>query len=123
MKFKLEITEDVLKLIPFFFLQETKDGIEVKKNHMYMLGDHLLDDLALILGYDEYADKASRTDFNGKIFPKEIEEKMLKTHQYIVDNLTHIESLIHQYVVMGGIKEGIYECNAKDNIWFYKGKI
>ena len=118
MKFKLTITEDIIKLIPFFYLQENDGKMYIDKSHMYLLGEHLLDDLGIILGKDDLADKASREDPDGKIFPQEIEEYMLSVHKYIVDNLHLIESLIHQYVIMGGISPGTYECNAKDMIWY-----
>lgn len=118
MKIKLNITEDIIKLIPFFNLQENDNKICIDKSHMYLLGEHLMDDLGLILGKDKLADKASREDPDGKVFPQEIEEYMLGVHRYIVENLHLIESLIHQYVIMGGIKPGVYECNAKDMIWY-----
>lgn len=120
MKYKLNITDDIIKLIPFFNLQNDENEIRIDKHHLYLLGEHLLDDLGIILGKDELADKTSREDPDGKIFPKDVEDYMLSVHQYIVDNLHLIETLIHQYIIMGGIKPGIYECNAKDMIWYRK---
>jgi hypothetical protein len=42
---------------------------------------------------------------------------MLSLYEYLSDNLIWIESLIHQYVIKGGITSGTYACKANEMIW------
>jgi len=115
---KLELTKEHIKLIPFFFLQEEGDNkIYVDRTNLYNIGSHLLEDMALILGYSDSAIKGTEENENGRAFPDDIEKHMLELHKYIVDNLYYIESLIHQFVINGGITEGTYKCKDNELIW------
>ena len=93
---RITLTKEHLKLIPFFYEQEEGDNkIVFDKTHLYNLGSHLLEDLAMILGYNDSAIKGTEEDPDGKAFPDEIEAHMLEVHNYIVNNFFYIESLIH----------------------------
>lgn len=118
MKIQLHLTEDHLKLIPFFGIQEFNDyNIGVSKEPLFFLGSHLLEDMAMILGKMDKAIPNTQNDPEGRAFEEETEKYMLDIHQYLVDNLFYIESLIHQFAIKGGITAGTYECIDSDFIW------
>ncbi len=116
---RLNLTEEHLKLIPVFFIQENDDekSISVDKEHMYCIGSHLVEDLAMALGYGDKFISGTEEDADGKAFPDDIEAHLLEVHQYIVDNLYYIETLIHQFVTKGGITPGTYKARDNDLIW------
>ena len=115
---RITLTKEHLKLIPFFYEQEEGDNkIVFFFFYLYNLGSHLLEDLAMILGYNDSAIKGTEEDPDGKAFPDEIESHMLEVHNYIVDNFFYIESLIHFYVTRGGLTEGEYKCKDNELIW------
>lgn len=111
---KINITEDILKLIPIIFLQEEGDNkIVIDKTHMFSIGFSLMEDMAMALGIYDRAIKGTEEDPEGKAFSEEDTNYMLELHKYIVDNLYYIETIIHQFVTKGGISVGMYK--AKDN--------
>ena len=122
---KLELTEDHLKLIPLFFIKESNvevngldtheehDSVRLDKDHLYCLGSHLLEDIAIALGLQDKAIKGTEESADGRAYPDDVEQHMMSVHKYIVDNLYYIECLIHQFVVKGGLTAGTYK--AKDN--------
>ena len=110
---RIEVTEDLLKVIPIIFLQE-KNGfdnktITIDSSHMYSIGFGLMEDLAMALGIYDRAIKGTEDDPEGKAFNEEDTNRILSLHKYIVDNLYYIEALIHQYVVKGGLEVGVYK--------------
>ena len=114
----VKITEDILKLIPIIFLQEEGDNkIVIDKTHMFSIGFSLMEDMAMALGIYDRAIKGTEDDPEGKAFSEEDTEYMLKLHQYIVDNLYYIETLIHQFVTKGGLEVGTYRCKDNEVIW------
>lgn len=115
---KLTFTKDHLKLIPFIFIQENdNEDIEIKKEHMFNIGSHLLEDMSIILGLESHAIKGSENDADGRAFDEDTEKYMIGLYQYIKDNLFYIESLIHQFSVNGGISEGTYKCLDNELFW------
>lgn len=121
MTIKLNLTDEHIKLIPFFFFQNEGDNmLVIDKRHLLNLGAHLLDDMAAILGYTDKAIEGTENDPDGRAYPDDVEEHLLSIHKYIVDNLFYIESLIHQTCITGGITAGTYSCKAKDLIWSKK---
>lgn len=118
---KIEITEDLLKVIPIIYLQE-KTGFENKTvtidtSHIFSIGFGLIEDMAMALGIYDKAIKGTEEDPEGRAFSKEDTEYMLSLHKYIVDNIYYIESLIHQFVVKGGLEVGIYAAKDNELIW------
>lgn len=118
MKKQITLTEEHLKLIPFINLIETEDdGIKIDINHLFNQGSHLLEDMALILNKMDKAIPNTQNDADGRAFDDETEEYLLSLFQYIADNIFHIETIIHQFSVKGGISAGTYECSMNDMIW------
>jgi len=115
---RIEVTEDLLKLIPIIFLQEEGDDkVIIDKKHTFSIGLHLMEDMAMALGIYDRAIKGTEDDPEGKAFSEEDTEYMLKLYQYIVDNLYYIETLIHQFVTKGGLEVGTYKCKDNEVIW------
>ena len=115
---RITLTEEHLKLIPFFYEQEEGDNkIVFDKTHLYNLGSHLEEDLAMILGFKDTAIKGTQEDPDGRAYPDDIENHMLEVHNYIVDNLYYIESIIHFFVTRGGITAGTYKSKDNELIW------
>ena len=118
---RIEVTEDLLKVIPIIFLQE-KNGfdnktITIDTSHIFSIGFGLIEDMAMALGIYDRAIKGTEDDPEGKAFSEEDTEYMLSLHKYVVDNIYYIESLIHQYVVKGGLEIGVYKCKDNELIW------
>lgn len=114
---RIEVTEDLLKVIPIIFLQE-KTGfdnktITIDTSHIFSIGFGLMEDMAMALGIYDKAIKGTEDDPEGRAFSEEDTEYMLSLHKYVVDNIYYIETLIHQFVVKGGLEVGTYKC--KDN--------
>ena len=115
---KLNLTKDHLKLIPFFFIQEFEDEtVGVDTNIMLNMGSHLLEDMAIILGLESKALKNTQNDAEGRAFDDETEKYMLSLFVYIQENFYYIETLIHQFVIKGGLSEGTYKALDNELIW------
>lgn len=115
---KITLTEDHLKLIPMFFIQEFNDEeVGITKNQIFSLGSHLLEDMAIILGLTDKMIPNTKNDAEGAAFEDETEQYMLSLFEYISENLFYIESLIHQFVCRGGISAGTYKCKEEELIW------
>ena len=123
---RLTLTDDVLKLIPWFNFTEdlTEEEISNKEyprfgidyNSIYG-GSFLLEDLAQILGHADDFLPDSLENPTGYRYPAEIEEKMLSAHTFVMENLRAIEEIVHQFVVKGGITAGTYKCDHKIRLW------
>lgn len=127
-KIKIEITEDMIKLISnirFQQMEETSNPEESPDKFyidLYSLygGNFLLEDLAFILGkYDERIE-GTENNWQGPVFPKEVEDYLFNTHFAVYKNLSNIEEILHQFAGKGGIKPGIYECKPYEHIWAFK---
>lgn len=115
---KITLTEDHLKLIPFIFLEERGDNeVVIDKTHLFSLGSHLLEDMAMILGLQDKAIKGTEEAPEGRAYPDEVEEYMLGLHKYLVDNLFYVETLIHQFAANGGLKAATYKCKDNELLW------
>jgi hypothetical protein len=130
----LNLTEDHIKLIPLLFIKNEAiselpdlysdakppihESCRIDKDHMYCLGSHLLEDISMALGLRDKAIKETEESADGLAFPDDVEEYMLSIHKYIVDNLYNIETLIHQFVVKGGITPGTYKAKDNEMIWY-----
>lgn len=118
MVIELKLTKDHLKLIPFFFVQEFDDDkVGVDKSIMFNMGSHLMEDMAMILGLEDKAIKNTQFDAEGRAFELETEAYMLSLFEYLNDNFYFIETLIHQFIVQGGLTEGTYKALGTDLIW------
>nr|DAN76309.1 MAG TPA: hypothetical protein [Caudoviricetes sp.] len=112
----IELTKDHVKLLHFLYWQIDGDNkIFVDRTHLFNLGSHLLEDMAMILGMQDTAIKGTEESPDGRAFPEEIEEYLLGLHKYIADNLYYILSLITTF--QGNLTEGKYKCKDNDLIW------
>lgn len=115
---KLNLTEEHLKLLPFFYITKPNDNvIQIDKTHLYLLGGHVLEDLADILGYRDTYIKGTEMSPDGKAYPDDVEKHLLEVHNYVKDNLWLIESALHQFSYTGGLKPGVYKCKDNEYIW------
>lgn len=123
---RLEITEDLLKVIPIIFIQE-KIGFDdktvfVNSSHVFSIGMHLMEDMAMALGIYDRAIKGTEDDPEGRAFSDEDTEYMLSLHKYVIDNLYELETLIHQYVVKGGLEATVYKAKDNELLWVKEEK-
>lgn len=116
-KITLELTEDHLKLIRNIFYQDFDDDkCGIDKNNLYG-GNFILEDVAISIGRYNEMIPGSQDDYDGPKFTDELSEYMWNLHVYISENLHFIESLVHQFVVQGGITPGKYTCIDYEGIW------
>lgn len=122
---KLELTEDMLKLISnirFKEKDEEEGTLEIDINNLYG-GSFLYEDVSMILGrYDEHIE-GTEDGYDGPRFPKEFEAYMDELHGKIVDNIEAIESIVHMYGCRGGVKPGLYVGHDYDCIFEYIGPV
>ena len=112
----LNLTEDHLKLVSFFNLEDRDDEIAINKNVMLTLQSHLLDDVATILGYRDRAIKNTEYDADGSAYPDDVENYLMETYKYVSDNMYYIESLLHQNALKG-ITPGHYKAKDNELVW------
>lgn len=120
---KITLTKEHLKLIPFLFVQEW-DEVEkytyITKNQLFSIGNHILESVAMILGYTDLAIPNTKDDADGMAFPQELEDKMMELVSFFKENLIDIERIIHQFSVNGGVTEGTYEAVDEDGFMWEK---
>ena len=130
---KIELTEDMLKLISNIRFQEVPAPLvndwEYEKreridyaidcNSLYG-GTYVFEDIAYILGrYDEHI-PGTEEDPLGVQFPEDFENYMWGLHTYVTENLDAVEELVHQFCNKGGLKPGVYQCKSNIRLWEYK---
>lgn len=114
----LNLTKDHLRLIPFILINNDKDDVlEINKTTLFTIQSSILEDMSLLLGLRDKAIPKTENDANGRAFPDEVEKYMLDIYHYVIDNLYYIETLIHQFVVLGGLTEGTYVSDEKNIFW------
>ena len=113
----LELTEQHLKLIKNFLVVEL-DDTKIGVDKIGLLGGNFaIEDTAMIFGCYDKAIQNTLEDPDGPSFPEDIREELLSIYKYVSENLYEIETLIHQFVVNGGITPGKYKCRKDDYIW------
>lgn len=115
---KIKITEDKLRLISNLNFQQ----FEIEKNssdahcrwgidQYSIFGDgFLFEQVALCIGKFDRFIKGTEEDYNGRKYPKELEDYMWSLYCEICDEMEYIESLVHYYISRGGLKIGTYKC-------------
>lgn len=116
MKIRLNITEDLLKLIRNFRFKRINDRVSGIDTYDLYGGTNLYEDMALILGDYDKAIEGTECNPTGRRFPSEIEEKYRELDAYIIDNLDSIENLVHQYFGQE-LEVGEYEAQDYEQIW------
>ena len=118
----------MIKLISNIRFKKTEEVINPEEGpdkffvDLYSLygGNFLLEDLAFILGKYNKRIEGTENNWQGPLFPEEVEQYLLETHYSVYDNLSDIEEILHQFAGKGGLKPGVYECKPYEHIWFYK---
>jgi hypothetical protein len=122
MQIKLTFTKDHLKLIPFLFMQEMDDdNVGIDRNIIFNMGSHLIEDMAIFLGMEDKAIESTKYDADGRAFDEDTTNYLLSLFDFFNDNLYYIETLIHQFAVKGGLKEGTYSALDNELIWTFEG--
>ena len=116
-KITLTLTEDHLKLITCFLIENKEESVCINKTKMLFEQSHLLDDVSMILGLRDKAIPHTEEDADGLAFPDDVEKYMIDTYNYVRNNLYNIETLLHQYILCGGISVGTYVCDSNARIW------
>ena len=113
----LNLTEDHLKLVRFFNIENNDDDfLKIDKKVMLTMQTHILDDVAMILGLRDKAIKNTEEDADGAAYPDDVEKYMIDTYNYVSENMYLIETLLHQHV-LDGIKPGEYTCKDNELVW------
>ena len=118
---KLKITEDILKVMPILLIEpKGDDELVINRKHLYNVGFSAMEDIAMAIGIYDRRIKGTEEDSDGVAFSDEDTERILSIHNFIKENLFYLESLIHQYIIKGGIKVGTYKCKDNELIWQYE---
>jgi hypothetical protein len=115
-KNRITLTEDNLKMISALSTQKIDIPsdfgygnyiIAMQDNSLYG-GSDVLEDVSRILGiYDKHIE-GTEENYNGIQFPEEIEKYIYNNHEFIVKNISIIETLVHYYSNKGGLTPGTY---------------
>lgn len=120
MKLKLEINEDIIKLIKNFNFERLSDKHYGLDTYSLWGGTYLLEQMALILGYQDKIIPQTLESPMGVRFEEEYENKMWEYDSFILENIVFLEEILHQFIDKGGIKPGIYTALDYNRIWEYK---
>lgn len=113
----LNLTEDHLKLVRFFNIENNDDDfLKINKKVMLTMQTHILDDVAMILGLRDKAIKNTEEDADGAAYPDDVEKYMIDIYNYVSENMYLIETLLHQHV-LDGIQPGEYTCKDNELVW------
>jgi hypothetical protein len=118
MKIKINLTEEHIKLIKEFRVERIDDiytGFDTIDPYG---GSYVMEDIAMILGYWDQAIEGTEKDYDGRKFGFENEQKMINIHNYVVENMSYILSIIIQFVTEG-IKPGLYTSSDTNIHWIY----
>lgn len=120
-KIRIELNEQHIKLIKNFkplIIDDYHVGYDSINPYG---GDHLVEDIAMILGHWGKAIPGTERDYDGRKFGIELEQEMLELNEHLMRNFRFILSMMGQFIEEG-IKEGEY--TAIDTIldWTFKSK-
>lgn len=118
-KIKIKLTEDHIKLIKYFKFERIDDYHTGADTINPYGGTYLMEDLAMILGYWEQAKPGTEKDYDGRKFGLENEQKMMDIHQYLMDNMNFVLSIIVQFIETG-VTPGVYSSVDYCLNWEYK---
>lgn len=122
---RITLTDDILKVISGIRFEKFSFNRDKETSHygwgidsygMYG-GTYALEDISILIG--RYNEHIVGTEENplGVEFPEELTNYMWEIHNYIVENLEYIESLIHFYICKGGLTPGTYKCKSNELNW------
>lgn len=123
---KINLTEDMLKLISCINFQEFPTEEDFQKKYEVRCGidfgslyggSFVFEDVSYILGLWDKHIPGTENDATGPKFPKEVEDYMWETHMYIVEHIRDIEEIVHSFIMKGGLVPGTYVCKSNEHIW------
>ena len=118
-KIKINLNEKHIKLIERFVVERFND-IHVGFDSINPYGgDYLMEDLAMMLGYWDKAVEGTEKDYNGRKFGLDNEQEMIEVHNYLMERMTFILSILIQFATEV-IKPGIYTSLDYNIFWEYK---
>jgi hypothetical protein len=114
---KLEITEEVLKVISSLYVQEGDyDDVFISGNWL-LGGNHMMEDMARVLGEEDSFIKGTENDPEGRSYPQEKEDHWKDVYSFVSRNLFYIMTLVLQYATKGGLTVGEYKAKNNELIW------
>ena len=116
-KFKLTFTEEHINLIKNFRTRQIDDANYSIDTYDLFGGTYLYEDMAYILGLMDKVIPGTMEDADGPKFEEETMQHLMELDSFIVDNLQHIEDILHQFCTEG-IQPGVtYVCNLNEGVW------
>lgn len=119
---RLKLTDDIISLISNFRFRKINDKMSGLDTYDLYGGTYLFEDMAFILGKFDQMIPGTETDPMGRQFPDELVKYFKELDDFIVENLTDLENIVHQFIKIG-IKPGIYEAIDYEQVWKYKEEI
>ncbi len=81
--------------------------------------DYWYDYMARIVGCSDQVIHGTEEDTNGPKYPQEVIEYLRDLDAFLINNLVHIEDILHQFSDRGGIKSGVtYVSYDYEGIWY-----
>lgn len=118
---RLKLTEDIISLISNFRFRKINDTMAGLDTYDLYGGTYLFEDMAFILGKFDQAIPDTEANPMGRQFPTELITYFKELDEFIIENLSDLENILHQFV-RTGIKPGVYESIDYEQIWTYKGE-
>jgi hypothetical protein len=114
----IKLTEDIINVLTLTKIEKTKQGVEILSQDLFYTSG-VLENILMALGdYDKFIPGTENT-FEGKSWPKELEDKAWDIYSYITENLDEILSIVLTYA-KNGVLSGIYKRKESlKGIWKY----
>ena len=122
MRVTLHVNEDHIKLLSALRFQRFNDrrsGIDMLD--MYG-GTFIYTDMANILGWQNHMVSGTEENPEGADYEPEYQQKLEEYADFMEKNLVHLEQILHQFAMEGGVKPGVYSCHDYDPRWSYRAE-
>ena len=80
-------------------------------------GTYIFEDMAYILGKMDRVIEGTLEDPDGPKFDEETTEYLHGLASFIIDNLSNIEEILHQFCTEGIRTDVVYTCKPNEHIW------
>lgn len=119
---RLKLTEDIISLISNFRFKKINDNMSGFDTYDLYGGTYLYEDMAFILGKFDQMIPGTENNPMGRQFPEELVKYFKELDEFIIENLSDLENIVHQFI-RNGLKPGIYETIDYEQIWKFKEEI
>ena len=116
MKIRIELTEEHIALIKNFKFKKINDALSGLDTYDLYGGTYIWEDMAIILGKLDRAIPGTENDPDGRKFPRELMEHFKELDEFILNNLSNIDNILHQFAEEG-LKPGVYETIDYEQFW------